>query len=286
MKLAFSLVSLSFLILGLIPAVGQQSASAIAHLKDGRTFKGPVSNITNERIEFKLSQGTAGSVSFSHDEIDYVAFPPTRAWNEAMGHFNRRNYSAAATVLETVASQRTRANFYPTRGNFASLADRRLLDCYRRLMQPERIPLVRDRIEWEKLPDSDQGIEKVIDVWSAVGLKNWPEVIKASEIVLKNSTPGAAGSEELAYLRGLAFDEQDLYDDAVIAFGAVIGPFPGANRRTAADAIKRSAAILAKNAEREGELKALVHIYAKSFGNGKLWPEASAKMKELLAEKL
>ena len=176
--------ALCYLVLAIAPALAQQGSVAVAYLKDGRTFRGAVSNITNSRIEFKVDQATAGSVSFRHDEVNYVEFSPSAEWNEAMNLFRRGNYREAAVRFEEIGKRRTRANFYPTRGNFATLADRRLLDCYRQLMEPSSIPLVRDRIEWDKLPPSEQGLEKVTEVWAAAGVQDWGTVISTADQVL------------------------------------------------------------------------------------------------------
>ncbi len=269
-----------------IAAYGQSQVSATAYLKSGRNFQGVVSSVSREKIEFKLKEAAAGSVAFSHNEISYVEFSPTTEWAEAMNAFRQRNYEQAALKLEAIASKRNSSTFYPAVGNFASLADRRLLDCYRRLMKPDGIPKVVNRIEWAKLPPSERAARKVASVWSAIGAKDWDGAIQAADGALNDNPPGSGVANEVSYLRGLALDEKGEGEKAVLAFGAVIGPYPGTNRRTAADAIRRSAAILAKNPDRAGELKALVHIYARSFGNGKLWPGATPEMQKLLAAEL
>tara|TARA_R110002096_G_scaffold316010_8_gene510342 strand:+ start:1407 stop:2267 length:861 start_codon:yes stop_codon:yes gene_type:complete len=282
------MITRTFLILCLFTsaAFAQSEVPATAYLKNGRNFQGIVVSVNRIKIDFKLEQAAAGLVSFNHDEIRYVEFSPNTEWAEAMQAFTQRDYEQAALKLESIAKKRNSSTFYPAIGNFSTLADRRLLDCYRRMMKPEGIPPVVNRIEWDKLPPADRDAFKVASVWSAVGLKDWPGAVKAADEALRDVPPGSGDANEASYLKGLALDENGDDDKAVIAFGSVIGPYPGANRRTASDAIRRSATILAKNEDRKGELKALVHIYAKSFGNGKLWPEATPEMKKLLAEEL
>ncbi|MEM1295031.1 MAG: tetratricopeptide repeat protein [Verrucomicrobiota bacterium] len=267
-------------------ALAQSEVPATAYLKNGRNFQGIVVSVNRTKIDFRLEQSAAGLVSFKHDEIRHVEFSPNTEWAEAMQAFAQRNYEQAALKLEAIAKKRNSSTFYPAIGNFSSLADRRLLDCYRRMMKPEGMPAVVNRIEWDKLPPAERDAYTVASVWSAVGQKDWPGAIQAADEALRDVPPGSSDANEASYLKGLALDENGDEEKAVVAFGAVIGPYPGANRRTASEAIRRSAAILAKNPERSGELQALVHIYAKSFGNGKLWPEATPEMKKLLAEEL
>lgn len=276
------------LIFSLLASAGlaQSQVPATAYLKNGRNFQGIVVSVNRTKIDFKLEQAAAGLVSFKHDEIRHVEFSPNTEWAEAMQAFTQRNYEQAAVKLEAIAKKRNPTTFYPAIGNFSTLADRRLLDCYRRMMKPEGMPAVVNRIEWDKLPPAERDAYNVASVWAAVGQKDWEGAVKAADEALRDVPPGSGDANEASYLKGLALDENGDDDKAVVAFGAVIGPYPGANRRTASEAIRRSAAILAKSPDRTGELKALVHIYAKSFGNGKLWPEATPEMKKLLAEEL
>ncbi len=265
-------------------AAAQSSVPATVYLKNGREFQGIVASVSRDQIQLKLEQDSAGLVGFQHREISHVDFSPNLEWSDAMQAFGQRDYQEAALKFEAIAKKRNASTFYPAIGNFSTLADRRLLDCYRRLMEPEKIPPVVERMEWGKLPPFERSASDVANVWAAVGSKDWESAITAADDALQKTRPGSADANEISYLRGLAYDEKGEDEAAVLAFGSVIGPYPGTNRRTASDAIRRSAAILAKNPERKSELQALVHIYARSFGNGKLWPEATPEMKQLLAE--
>ena len=266
-----------------LPAAAQ-SEPAVVYLKNGQTNQGEVLSVRPDRIELKLPNLEAGALGIFYREMLYTDFPDPPAWRQAMQAFFSNDYEEAATKLESIAASRTSANFYPAPGNFSTLADRRLLDCYRRSLKPEKIPAVYRRLEWDKLPPDERKAEVVSELWAVVGEAQWDQAIQIANRLEKNLEAGDWNIIEISYLRGLAYENKMMDADAIISYGGVIGPYHGLNRRISSDAIKRSAGLLAKDPERTRELKALVHIYAKSFGNGKLWDGATSEMTKMLSE--
>jgi len=262
--------------------VWAQGGPAVVHLKNGQTREGNVVSVTSDRVELRLPNMNTGSVGIPYREMLYVDFPDTTPWNEAMSLFYARDYTEAARKFAEIAGKRNAANFYPAPGNFATLAERYQLECYRRANLPSEMPSVVRRIEWDKLPPAERDVQPVVEVWSALGGKQWDQVLSLAEEAGKKLSPGAPLAAELAYLRGIALESSNKPAEALIAYGEVIGVFPGQNRRQASDAIQRSALLLQGNTFREAELKALVQIYAKSFGNGKLWKGAPTELQVLV----
>lgn len=261
-----------------------QTEPSIVYLKNGQKLEGEVAGSDATKLQWKVPGAAAGSRTIPYSDIIWVDFPDSAAWREALTLFYSNQYQEAAEKLTAISISRGKDSFYPAPGNFSTLADRRLLDCYRRLILPAEIPNVQQRIEWDKLPPDERDAQVVIDLWGAIGSSEWDRALEIAGQLDKELAPGHAALAEVAYLRGRALEAKGQKGDAVFAYADIIGPFPGANRLLAKDALKRSAAMLDGDAERGAELKALVHIYAKSFGNGQLWTEASAAMKALLNE--
>ena len=265
-------------------AFAQDGDAAVIHMKNGQRLQGQVAGVSTDALQWKVPEAAAGSRSIPYNQISWVEFTPTQEWGEALVLFYNNNYQEAIPKLQAISNSRGASTYYPAPGNFATLADRRLLDCYRRTMTAAEIPNVEKRIEWDKLPPSERDVQVVMELWSAVGIQEWDRALQIAEQLDKELPPTHAARAEVAYLRGRALESKGENLAAVSAYGAIIGPFPGSQRRLASDALKRSAALLEGNEDRVDELKALVHIYAKSFGNGKLWAEATADMKALLSE--
>ncbi|MFT5465277.1 MAG: hypothetical protein ACI8UO_000365 [Verrucomicrobiales bacterium] len=261
-----------------------QGEPSTIYLKTGEKLEGEITEVSQAALQWRIPEAAAGTRSISFSDVIWVAFPPTEQWRAALTAFYTNNYEEAIPKLKAIASTKSSSTFYPAPGNFSTLADRRLLDCYRQLIQPSEIPVIQDRIEWEKLPPEERGVKIILDLWSAVGKENWDGALTIAAKLDEELEPGHGARAEVAYLRGRALESKGEGAEALLAYGGIIGPFPGASRRLTSDALKRTAALLEKDAERAGELKAIVHIYAKSFGNGTLWAEATASMRKLLGE--
>lgn len=263
-----------------------QGEPSTIFMKNGQQLRGEIAEVGPTSLQWRIPEAAAGTRSIPYSEVSWIAFPPSEDWREALTAFYANNYQEAIPKLAAIANQKSAATFYPAPGNFSTLADRRLLDCYRRSILPAEIPAIQDRIEWDKLPPEERKVKVILDLWSAVGKQAWDEALAIAEKLDAELEPGHAARAEVAYLRGLALETKGDTAEALLAYGGIIGPLPGASRRLTSDAIKRTAVLLEQQGEREEELKAIVHIYAKSFGNGKLWPEATDTMRTLLGEPL
>ena len=75
------------------------------------------------------------------DQVDYVEFEQLAIWPQIMEAFNNGEYERALKGFEPISNTRTGATHYPAPGNFATLAERRLLDCYRKLRRWKDVSL-------------------------------------------------------------------------------------------------------------------------------------------------
>ncbi len=272
-------LTLIFLGVLLSTVTAQVAEPTVVYLKNGQTRQGALVAVQSDRLDLRAEGLSVGSSSIPYKEIIYADFAPTSRWTEAMSLFAAREFASAAVKFEELSRSKDASLFYPAPGNLATLADRRLLDCYRFLKQPEETPEVIERIEWELLPPRERQIQALGQIWAAVGSEQWD--LAVSQTV--ELTPGDPHAGEIGYLHGLAHEAAGRADEALVAYGIVVGLFPGQNRAFAEDALRRMAALLAEMPDRSGELKAVVQIYAKSFGNGKLWDGAPAEFEKLVA---
>lgn len=272
---------LTLIILGLFlsTAAAQVAEPTVVYLKNGQTRQGALVAVQSDRLDLRAEGLSVGSTSIRYDDIIYVDFSPTSKWTEAMTLFTARDFAPAAAKFEELSKSKDASLFYPAPGNLATLADRRLLDCYRFLMQPEKTPDVVKRIEWDLLPPRERQVQALSKVWEAVGSEQWDIAVSLTAEL----TPGDPQAGEIGYLHGLAHESAGRKEEALVAYGIVVGLFPGQNRAFAEDALRRMSALLTEMPDRSSELKAVVQIYAKSFGNGKLWDGAPAEFQELVS---
>ncbi len=259
-----------------------QDAVATIHFQSGPPRTGSVSGVTATEIQIRPEDGSTGALGFPYRTIRYIEFPLPSGWNEALNLFASGDYAGAATRLERFASNRSAAMFYPAPGNFATLADRRLVDCYQRLLRLPDLGIVAERINWNLLPEEERGPRELLPVWSAAAKGNWKVVLDLAGTLAPDLPPGDARTGELAYLEGLAHEALKSPGAALLAWGTTTGYFPGAHRHLAQDALKRSALLLADDPQRESELRAALLIYRQAYGNGRLWDGAPADFGKFL----
>tara|TARA_R110002096_G_scaffold316010_22_gene510472 strand:+ start:3874 stop:5136 length:1263 start_codon:yes stop_codon:yes gene_type:complete len=254
------------------------SAQQSLYLRDGRTLEGTYAGDAGDRLNWQME---AGSTSVPMNQVDYIDFPAPRVWEEMMTAFGNGDYAAAAVGFAPVSNNKTRATYYPAPGNFANLAERRLLDCYRKTRNWGELRYVFMKSEWEKLPIMEREIRPVMAVWAAIGGEEWDQALKLADEA-ERQIPGMAN--ELGFARAMAYKGKGDSKGAVIALAEAFGPHPGMDRAMAEEALAEAANILREDPERQPELQALVHIYAGLFGQGKLWDGAPPLFQELLAK--
>lgn len=261
---------------------GQGRSSAIV-LKNGQALEGEVKEVTETGVKWVLP-GLPQPQIYRYDQIDSIEFAPTEEWHEAMTLFRQGNYPEAAKKFKAISLKRDSSTHYPAPGNFASLADRRLLDCYRRMRTASDIAYIAKRIEWDKLPSRERLVEGIIDCWAAVGNENWAEAEQAIESAKERRLAISPASAELAYVAGLIASGKNQPNEAVLHFSRAYGPDAAADASMAADALKQCIEIVRTDSERASELRAMVRLYIELHGNGSLWDEADDFLRTVARE--
>ena len=213
------------------------------------------------QVQWKMSAAATQVQIFLRSQIEFVDFPPTNEWEaaeEAIGLYQ--------DVIAEPVSQ-----FYPMPGNFSSLAQVRLLDCFRLQMNTEAIGLqaqvVRDGIT--DLPPSYREVKPEVVAWVAMSKQQWQAAVDALEVV-EVQTP------ETCLIRGMALEELGQTEEAIRQYsGCYVLNFGGPIEMTK-ESLRRSASLLAslKSEHRQPELQAQVKIYRDLFGKGSLWEGA------------
>ena len=271
------------LLVGGLGSMAAQDGGTMIFFKDGRALTGTVTSIGQTQLQWRLP-GLPQAQTLNYDQIDFIEFPQSSQWVEVMELFQNGQFDQAAEIFKAFSLQKNQQTFYPAPGNFATLAERRLLDCYRRLRLPEEIALVSRKIEWDKLPESERAVASIIDCWSAVGNGDWQgarDAFTKARAELDDTDPAAA---ELGFLNGLISKGLEDPDDSAVQFGRSFAPDAAADPSMAADALRQAIEQIIPNTERRAELRALVHLYAELHGNGKLWDGAGDFLTKMHAE--
>lgn len=276
------IVSSLIVLWGTSVAFGQGRSSAIV-LKNGQALEGEVKEVTETGVKWVLP-GLPQPQIYRYDQIDSIEFAATEEWHNAMTLFQQGNYPEAAKAFKAISLKRDSSTHYPAPGNFASLADRRLLDCYRRMRTASDIAYIAKRIEWDKLPSRERLVEGIIDCWAAVGNENWDEAEKAIETAKEKRLAISPASAELAYIAGLIALGKEQPNEAVLHFSRSYGPDAAADASMAADALERCIEIVRTDSERASELRAMVRLYVELYGNGSLWEEADDFLRKIALE--
>ena len=251
------------------------------HMKDGRKISGKVGLGTTGTVVWSRP-GSSATVPIKIGEVSHVEFTPPPSFSDAMDEFEAGNHRAAAAAFARLADQRSRGNFYPVPGNFASLSQARLLDCYHRMEDWPKLRRYEENMEWDKVPPEDRTAAPIMAMWSGIGAEDWDKALAAS--LKAAAIPEYTG--EAAFGRALAHGGKGDTDAAVLAFAECFGPYPGLDRNLAGRAMEEAARILGKDEERQPEMKSLIHTYTQLYGNGRLWENATALERGLQKQKI
>jgi hypothetical protein len=246
-------------------------------LDDGRFIEAIISGIETDQVKWRSPSGGA-TQPIPYDKIDSILFTPTPQFSQAMELFDSGDIEQAVEAFKPISVDVTKRTYYPAPGNFATLAQRRLLDCYRKLSKATDIAYIQKNIQWDKLPKHEQNLAAIIDLWADVGNGKWEHGIEAAETARKAYRNTDPEVNEIGYLLGTVYKNLEDPENAVVHFGEGYG-LVTSNPRLAATSMIESANMLQtmmeEFPEREPELKATLHLYAELIGNGKIWEGAS-----------
>lgn len=226
------------------------------------------------QIQWKTSVNAPDIRVTLRSQVNYVLFPTTEAWRSAEEAFESGNLRQAVQGYQRVINDK-QSHYYPFPGNFVSLAQERLLRCFRLQMDPAAIAKQAEvvRGEFSNLPPEFRTVDPAVAAWTALSKGKWEEVLTTLEDV---KAPGP----EVFFLRGRALEELGRHPEAVQEYaGVYVLNFGGSVALTQA-ALKRSSALMASlnDKDRQAELKAQLKIYRDLFGKGKLWEGASEEL--------
>jgi tetratricopeptide (TPR) repeat protein len=268
------------------PAAKAQDVVSI-QLKDGRFLEAIISSIEADEVEWRSPSG-APTQPIPYERIDMIHFSATPEWSQAMELFENGEIEKAVEIFKPISVDVTKRTYYPAPGNFATLAQRRLLDCYRALSLPTDIAYIQESMQWDKLPKHERNLASIIDLWAAVGNGKWEEGIEAAETARKAYRTTDPEVNEIGFLLGRIYKKLKDPEKALIYFGEGYG-LVTSNPRLAATSMIEAAGILTKIVpdfpERESELKATLHLYAEMIGKGELWEGAEPVLVALFKRK-
>ena len=243
---------------------------ATIYLKDGQARTVELVSAERGQVRWRSSAAATEEQATLRSQIDFVAFPTTGAWREAEDAFESGRIPQAVTKYRLVIADQL-AHFYPVPGNFVSLAQERLLRCFRRQMDVAAIAKQAELVRGEflNLPPELRVVPPEVEAWKALA-KGESEKVLAALAEVENPTP------ETFYLRGRGHEASGKTEDAIQAYaGTYVLNFGGPLNYTR-DALQRSASLLNQlaDSDRKAELQAQVKIYRDLFGAGKLWGDA------------
>ena len=270
MSVRFSVsFAIFILLLSGMPGVIHADLATI-YLKDGQARTVELVSAERGQVRWRSSAAATEEQATLRSQIDFVAFPTTGAWREAEDAFESGRIPQAVTKYRLVIADQL-AHFYPVPGNFVSLAQERLLRCFRRQMDVAAIAKQAELVRGEflNLPPELRVVPPEVEAWKALA-KGLSEKVLAALAEVENPTP------ETFYLRGRAFEASGKTEEAIQAYaGTYVLNFGGPLNYTR-EALQRSASLLNKlaDSDRKAELQAQVKIYRDLFGVGKLWGDA------------
>lgn len=294
--IAFVLVCLGLGTPG-IPHEARSQEVAI-RLNNGSEISAVVERLDSESLVFRAA-GSQASARLTYDQIDFVDWPEPDAWTRAMQWYDLGRFAEAAAIFEQVAAEANRSRFYyPVPGNYSTRAHRRLLDCHRRMGDAEAVARELEKFEPDRMPKAEREVPPALLVWAAAGEEDWTRVTQLTSRFESEVSPGSEQGTEIAYLSGLAHEQQGAVREAVVAYGQAYSLNAATDPRLSRLALERSINLVAiewerREAERDTRreeqeefvsLRAQVHLYAILFGRGELWegatPMAVAALKE------
>jgi len=280
-----ALLALVGLIAGFCTPTANAQQTVPVTLKNGQLIEIVIVSLGGDHINWRYAGG--GNVSkLPFKEIDGIEFPPTEAWAAAIADFDGGNYKDAAEKFKKLSLTKGPSTYYPAPGNFTNLAQRRLIDCYRRLRNAEDINLLRSKIEWDKISSSERKIGGVVACWGVAGSDDHEGALKIIEAESKKLDWTDPLRGELAYIRAIVHKRMGDEPLAAVAFGEAYGAYPGVDPSLSADAMKQAVTILSQYPDRKEEMNAVIHMYAGMYGDGKVWDDAPDDIVAVLSKEI
>ena len=258
-------------------------------LNNGSEINAVVERLDSESLVFRAA-GSQATARLAYDQIDFVAWPEPDAWTRAMQWYDLGRFAEAAAIFEQIAAEANRSRFYhPVPGNYSTRAQRRLLDCFRRMGDAAAVARELEKFEPARMPKAEREVPPALLVWAAAGKEEWARVTELTGRFAEEVSPVSDQGIEIAYLAGLAHEKQGAVREAVVAYGQAYSLNAATDPRLSRLALERSINLAAADWEkREAErdirreeqeeyvsLRAQVHLYATLFGRGKLWGTAT-----------
>ncbi|MDF1739089.1 MAG: hypothetical protein P1U86_08015 [Verrucomicrobiales bacterium] len=275
---------LAICILSLATARAQQTVDATVHRNDGLIESVRIHSANSNGIMWS-DKDTPNPQLMRHNEIATVDFPEPDLWEEGNDYFYKGEFTKAIAAFSRLAGN-PRGNFHPTPGNYTSLARLRLIECFRETGNAGAIVKTAASLNGQALPKKERGRIAVISAWADLGNENWEQALTKAESIPAN--PIAPDRNDLGFIKAMALEKTGKPEEAIIAYGTAYTVDFGASRELAKRAVKNAILLLIdlEGKEREGELHALVHTYAKVYNQGNLWEDAPAIAVELLEKSL
>ncbi|MEN8715978.1 MAG: hypothetical protein ABF384_13790, partial [Verrucomicrobiales bacterium] len=142
---------------------------ATIYLKDGQARTVELVSAERGQVRWRSSAAAKEEQATLRSQIDFVAFPTTGAWREAEDAFESGRIPQAVTKYRLVIADQL-AHFYPVPGNFVSLAQERLLRCFRRQMDVAAIAKQAELVRGEflNLPPELRVVPPEVEAWKAL----------------------------------------------------------------------------------------------------------------------
>ena len=192
-----------------------QAIEARIILTTGQSQYAEISSVTKSGVMWSTIGSDVPPRVLAYEKIDRVDFPEPDFWLQANQDFNRGNYQKAVARFLEIANNR-KGHYYPTPGNYASLATMRIIDCCRELGQPEKIVPFADKLDPQSLTSTERNRWPLVQAWSALGKGEWQAALdKADAFEL---TPLQTGSADRGYIRGLALEKLGKPAEAIMAY--------------------------------------------------------------------
>ena len=288
MRFGKSLLSLGVgLPLWMLSAALAPAQDGVLHLKNGGTVEARIVDYRDDVLSFK-TEGSTFSAQMPYEQIEYAELPWPDDFTSAMQYFEFGRFAEAAPMFEKIAARRDRTTAYPVTGNFASLAQRRLLDCHRRLADGKAVAETLATLEVEKLPPDEREILPAFQAWAAAGSADWDDVLRIANAAADEEDFSDASEQgiEMAYLRGLALKAVDDTREAILSFATAYTLNAATDSRISRAALREAAALVEQDEERFAEFQAQIHLYASLFGKGDLWGDASPAARNALGDEV
>ncbi|MEM0967964.1 MAG: hypothetical protein AAGJ31_01320 [Verrucomicrobiota bacterium] len=264
-----------------LPCAVAESVTVI--MKEGSRRTVDLVRHTNSAIFWRIDEN-ANDQTIPFSRLNYVDFPKTTNWIDAQDALSSGRLDEAIQLFSGIA-QKKKEHRFPIPGNLASLAQWKLLECYEKKLDAEKVAstaasLVRDR---RALPQEYQQFSPVTQIWIAIGQKKWDSAMK-----MVRTLDGSARRNEFSYLSGRVLKEVGKHGEALDAFTETYTFGFGSTPALTRDALRQSVLILDGMGDegRRPELQAQLKIYQELFGAGELWEGAPETLQALAKEEL